>query len=787
MPESDSKDRHPGSPRRRKLTLWLGASALVVAASIAAYLSRGAPASLSGRPEERDASHRTAGTRRMAERLAAITAATPPALNIFRNSERAALLEKAAGNRASAPPPLLMELGTELLNAGRNDDAIAVLAELEGRARAHTTDRHSPHWIDLRLRQAIAQLRRAETENCLEHHNPLSCIFPVRGEGVHQRPEGARAAAAVLTSLLEDNPEERQARWLLNIAIMTLGEYPQGVPQHFLMPPALFDSKVDLGRFPDVAAMVGLDVDDLAGGVAVDDFDGDGDYDLFVSAMGVNSQLRYFRNEGDGTFTDVTEEAGILGLTGGLNIVQADYDNDGRLDLLVLRGGWMGRGGHYPKSLLHNDGGGRFSDVTEAAGITGEFPSQTAVWRDFNGDGWLDLFVGNEASHHDPSPSQLFRGNGDGTFTECAAEAGVALSEFVKGVTAADYDDDGRPDIYVSVRGGANHLFHNVGAFAKRGTSWAGRFVDTAQAAGVTAPEYSFPAMFFDYDNDGHEDLFVSGYALNDPGDIARDVLGEAHGSERARLYHNRGNGTFEDVSHAAGLDRLLLSMGSNYGDFDNDGWLDLYLGTGDPDLGRLLPNRAFRNAEGRFFQDVTTSTGLGHLQKGHSVAFADLDNDGDQDIYQVVGGAFEADHFRNALYENPGHGHHFVVLQLEGVRSNRAAIGARLRVDVRTTGGGRRSLYRTVSNGGSFGGSPLRQEIGLGEAEAIEQVVITWPSGGPPQTLMHLDLDGRYRVREGDGAPQLLELPRVTLGGARAAATAPAPPPPARGPGVSR
>jgi hypothetical protein len=752
--------------RRRLPVLWLVATAILAAGPAAGCSSRG------GGPRraapERDASHRTEGTRRMAERLAAITKETSPALNIFRNTERAAVLEKAAGDRASAAPSLLMELGTELLNAGRNDDAIAVLGELEKQARSHALDAHSPHWIDLRLRQAIAHLRVAETQNCQEHHNPESCIFPVRGEGVHQRPEGARAAAAILTSLLQEDPGDRYARWLLNIASMTLGEYPKGVPAQWLLPPALFDSEYDLGRFPDVAATVGLDVDDLAGGVAVDDFDGDGDYDLFVSAMGVNSQLRYFRNEGDGTFKDMTADAGLTGLTGGLNVVQADYDNDGRLDLLVLRGGWMGKGGHYPMSLLHNDGDGRFSDVTEEAGLAGELPTQTAVWRDFDGDGWLDLYVGDEALHDDPVPSRLYRSNGDGTFTECAAEAGAALTAFVKGVTAADYDDDGRPDIYVSVRGGPNHLFHNVGPFGKNGSSWAGRFVDTAAAAGVTAPEYSFPAMFFDYDNDGHEDLFVSGYRLDDPGDVTRDVLGEPHKSERARLYHNRGNGTFEDVSHAAHLDRLLLSMGSNYGDFDNDGWLDLYLGTGDPDLGRLVPNRAFRNAEGRFFQDVTTSTGLGHLQKGHSVAFADLDNDGDQDIYEVVGGAFEADHFRNALYENPGHGHHFLALQLEGVRSNRCALGARIRVDMRLPGGGRRSLYRTVSNGGSFGGSPLRQEIGLGDAEAIERVVITWPSAGPPQTVTGLEVDRRYIVREGTDAPRMLDLKTVRLGGGR-------------------
>jgi hypothetical protein len=587
---------------------------------------------------------------------------------------------------------------------------------------------------------------------------------------VHGNPRGARAAARILESLLQDNPDQGQARWLLNIASMTLGEYPQEVPARWLLAPELFASEYEIGRFPDVAASVGLDVDDLAGGSIVDDFDGDGSLDVFASSMGLHSQIRYFQSNADGTFTERTHEAGLDGLVGGLNIMQTDYDNDGRPDVLVLRGGWMGKGGHYPRSLLHNDGDGQFSDVTEAAGLVGEFPSQAGVWRDFDGDGWLDLFLGNESTEGDPIPSQLFRNNGDGTFTECAAEAGVAVSEFVKGVAGGDYDNDGRPDLYVSVRGGANHLFHNVGPLAPRSggrggrVSWAGRFTDVGRAAGVTEPLFSFPTWFFDYDNDGWEDIFVSGYSLPDPGDIVSDYLGRPHQAELPRLYHNRGDGTFEDVTRAAHLSRILLAMGSNYGDFDNDGWLDFYLGTGDPDLGRLVPDRAFRNASGRFFQDVTASAGMGHLQKGHGVSFADLDNDGDQDIYHVVGGAVEADHFRNALFENPGHGNHWLVLKLDGVISNRPGIGARLKVVVRTPTG-ERAIFKTVSSGGSFGSSPLRQEIGLGDAEAIDRVEIGWP-GGSVQVVQGLELDRRYIIREGAADPAPLALRTVRLGG---------------------
>jgi hypothetical protein len=726
------------------------------------------------------------GTRRMAGRLQQIAAGADPHQNPFMNTARAALIEKAvAAQGDSAPPQLLMQFAVELLNAGRTSDAIARFEQVEKMARAGL-DQRSKAWTDLRMQQAIANLRRAEDENCVLHHNARSCLFPVRGSGIHQQQGGSRTAAAILTDLLEHDPDNLQARWLLNIAFMTLGEYPGGVPPRWLLAPELFDSEYDIKPFPDISAALGLDVDDYAGGSIIEDFDGDGNLDIMASAMGLRSQLRYFHNNADGTFTDRTREAGLAGEVGGLNIMQTDYDNDGRPDVLVLRGGWMGKGGVYPSSLLHNNGDGSFSDVTEEAGLLRTHPTQTATWLDFDNDGWLDLFIGNESTDGDPHPCELYRNNGDGTFTNCAAEAGVAITAFVKGVTSGDFNNDGRPDIYVSVRGGDNLLFRNDGPAPgaarplARGTcGW--RFTDVAQAAGVTEPQFSFPAWFWDYDNDGHEDLFVSGYYVHDVGDIAADYLGRQHQGELPRLYHNNGNGTFTDATQGAHLSRLILSMGSNYGDLDNDGWLDMYLGTGSPDLGTLIPDRVFRNAEGRFFQDVTTSGGFGQLQKGHAVSFGDLDNDGDQDIYHVVGGALEADHFRNALFENPGHGNHFLVLKLEGVRSNRAAIGARIKVVVRTAGGSERVIWRTVRSGGSFGASPLRQEIGLGDAGGIQKVVIIWPSGEMTQMVGTLDLDSRYLIREGSQTAVPIVLKQFHLGGAPAPAGPPvreAPPP---------
>ncbi|HKQ98561.1 MAG TPA: CRTAC1 family protein, partial [Candidatus Polarisedimenticolia bacterium] len=402
-------------------------------------------------------------------------------------------------------------------------------------------------------------------------------------------------------------------------------------------------------------------------------------------------------------------------------------------------------------------------------GLLSFHPTQTGAWSAFDGDGWLDLYIGNESTDGDPNPSELYMNDRDGTFTECAAPAGVDVVAFVKGVTSADYNDDGRPDLYLSIRGEPNRLYRNEGVRrGENGRPERGpctlRFTDVARAAGVTEPIFSFPTWFFDYDNDGHEDLFVSGYMIHDVGDVAADVLGLPSQGETLRLYHNRGDGTFENVTRAAGLQRVVITMGSNFGDLDNDGWLDMHLGTGDPDLGTLVPNRTFRNDGGRRFQDITTSAGTGHLQKGHGVAFADLDEDGDLDLYEVIGGAFEADHFRNALYENPGQGNTWVEIELEGVRANRPGIGARLRL-VAATPRGTRTITRTLNSGGSFGASPLRAWFGLGDASAVVSLEIRWPGSGTAQVLRGLRCGQRYRVREGEATPEIKPRNPVHLG----------------------
>ncbi len=698
-------------------------------------------------------------TKKMAALLDRLARDSDPLKNPFMNLERAraigAALETTLDPREylSAQP----KYAVELLNAGKTEEAIRELEKL----RAFIAE--DPQQIELRRQVAhnlaIAYLRLGEQENCILNHSTDSCLLPIRGSGVHKLERGSRAAIEVLMGILKEAPDDLEAAWFLNIAHMTLGEYPDRVPAHFLIPPRAFQSEHEVKRFVDVAPRLGLDVDDLAGGGIVEDFDNDDDLDIMVSSSSLHGQLRYFRNNADGTFTERTEEAGLTGEVGGLNIVHADYDNDGYADVLVLRGGWMYEGGHFPRSLLRNRGDGSFEDTTEAAGLLAFYPTQTAAWFDYDNDGWLDLYIGNETYDQEPHPCQLYHSNRDGTFTECAAAAGVAVLGMVKAVAAGDFNNDGRIDLYLSRRGATNVLFRNDGPGRSQTAGPCGwTFTDVSRSAGVTEPIDSFPTWFWDYDNDGWLDIFVSGYRIGSPADVAADYLKLPHGAERPRLYHNRHDGTFADVTRDAHLDRILHSMGSNYGDLDNDGWLDFYVGTGDPNLRSLFPNRLFRNAEGRLFQDVTTSAGVGHLQKGHGVSFADIDQDGDQDIHQVMGGAFQGDHYRNVLYENPGHGNHWIKLKLVGVKTNRAAIGARIKVLV-DTDGGERAIYKTVGSGGSFGGNPLRQEIGLGQARSIRAIEIAWQASGEVQTVRDVSLDQAYLVREGEPRPEPIRL----------------------------
>ncbi len=714
----------------------------------------------------------------MADSLAAINARNlaAPRNNAFLNVARVAALKGELAKVSGAEAYVVRHtLAEEQLKAGQSREAIDGLERLihdAGLSWEHITPDKRPVFDLL----ALAYLRLGEQENCANNAIPNVCILPLDGDAKHSKQEGARGAINAYTRLLQQFPDDHGSRYLLNIAYLQIGGYPDSIPKALLVKGLAPNASNTFPLYENVAGRVGLGIVGLAGGVNIADFNGDGLLDVFTTSWGISDPVHVMLADGSGGYVDQTAKSGLSGIVGGLNTIHADYDNDGHEDILILRGAWMGEAGNYPVSLLRGHGDGTFEDVTFAAGLYSVGATNTAAWADFNGDGYLDLFIGYESrvktvagapSHK----SKLFLNNRNGTFTEVADKVGINLDEFVKGAVWGDINNDGLPDLFVSVLYGKNKLYLNKG-----GTSienW--RFEEGAAAAGVEQPLASFPAFFFDFDNDGWQDLLVLSYDVNAPLEeyVAREMLGRPTafdvggnrvGIESAKLYRNKRDGTFEDATIRMGLEKkVLFAMGTNFGDLDNDGWLDFYVGTGGPDLRSVIPNRMFRSVEGKRFDEVTLPGGFGHIQKGHAVAFADMDRDGNEDIFSVIGGAYDGDPFASVLFKNPGWpSNKWITLELEGRAANRSAIGARVEVVVTEADGHTRSIWRTVDTGGSFGAGPLQLHVGLGPATTVQAVNVRWPDHDSTRSsYAGLALNTFYRVVQGE-APTTLNRPPV-------------------------
>lgn len=705
----------------------------------------------------------------MEARLRTIYTATDWKADPNKPVERAAYLNRVLVQGKLSREQLAIvypELTFEQLRAGDSRGALKTLDGMDHWLHGVGTQPPIAAEVQLHELRALAFLRLGEQENCLAMHGTRSCVFPLRASGIHALPEGAEGAVRDYTWLLQHSSQDALSKWLLNVAYMQLGRYPKDVPPRFLLPASLYQSEANVGDFPDLAQLAGVDVTGHAGGAVVEDFDGDGLLDIATTSSGPLDPMHLSHNNGDGTFRDVSAEAGLSGELGGLDLVLTDFDNDGHPDLLVLRGGWWGVYGNYPLSLLRNRGDGTFEDVTERAGLLRNAPTQTAAWADVDGDGWLDLFVGYESTPGNKQRSVLYRNNGDGTFTPMDMGLPRGVNAFIKGVAFGDFNNDGRPDLFVSMREGKNMLLRNDGPVDPvhpDTTHW--HFTDVAAQAGMIPTGNTFATWFFDYDNDGWPDLFVAGYSSGSMQDVGLFEAGEYADAAMPHLYRNNGDGTFRDVSHSTHIDRAMLTMGANFGDLDNDGWLDVYLGTGDPSYQALLPNRMFRNNGGRGFQDVTTSGGFGHLQKGHAIAFADIENRGHEDIFEEVGGAYVGDAYQSTLYRNPGHAGHSVTLKLQGVRSNRAAYGARIEA-VFHEGATERHVFRTAGAVSSFGGNPMEQHIGIGKAIKVDVLKIRWPaSRAQEQVFKNLQADTYYSLREGNAEAVPVQRKAFDLG----------------------
>jgi len=509
---------------------------------------------------------------------------------------------------------------------------------------------------------------------------------------------------------MEANPGNERVREMLWLAARALGGYPDRVPADYRMELKCGIAPASV-EYENIAAKIGLLKTNSGRGSAIFDYNNDGLLDIAIT--GPHSGCSLYRNNGDGTFTDVSIESGLDQCVNAWAIVPGDYDNDGHEDLFFTGLGFF----HGKARLFHNNGDGTFTERTEESGLAGWGPSFSAAWVDYDCDGRLDLFVSyNYAELFDKHrQNRLFRNNGDGTFTDVTAESGLFSKYATIGAAWGDYDNDGYPDLFLSSFMGRPALFHNNGD---------GTFTDVSEQAGFSEPLLGFVCSFLDYDNDGWMD--IAQFLWSDHDDFVytmRNGKGP-DGSFPTRIYHNNRDGTFTVKDREIGLDGCWGTMSANAADINNDGNLDIVLGNGSPRMERLEPPAMLQN-NGGHFSNVTFSAGLPAVGKGHGVNFADLFGDGRLSVIIADGGAYPGDLQQTGIYYPKTLPGSYLNVRLRGTKSNRDAIGARV-----TLRAGGRQQVREVFPGTSFGSLPYEQHFGLKDLKSVDAIEIRWPSG---------------------------------------------------------
>ncbi len=498
----------------------------------------------------------------------------------------------------------------------------------------------------------------------------------------------------------------------------------------------------------------------MAGASVFVDFNSDGLPDLLITSLDTDRGASLYVNGGDGKFTDASERARLGDQVAAIRACAADFDNDGDLDVVLVRGA-----GEMPMrlSLLRNDGKGVFEDVTSRSGMGEPIAAASASWGDFDRDGFVDLYVCGEYLTDSSDPgivlldprnrSRLFRNQHDGTFQNVAVAAGVAGEHRAADSTWGDYDGDGLVDLFVSSWDGPCQLYHNRGD---------GRFDEVAAEKGVAGPagHHASACFFWDFDNDARLDLMV-GDGDATIADLVDHQMGRTPRRDcHPRLYRNVGAAGFKDVSREVGLDWPIPSLSANFGDVDNDGFLDVYFGGGLTSEMAPAPNVLLWNREGKRFEDVTETSGTGRLRTGHSVSFADWNGDGSLDLVVTSGGASPGSREDHLLFQNRGLVRRWLAIKLVGTKSNRGALGAKIHVELTDAEGTHRSIERTIGSGSSSGGNSLVEMIGLGDAGRVDRLVVTWPVGQLRQEFRDIEAGRLIEVTEGSEPYRVIANP---------------------------
>ena len=699
---------------------------------------------------------------------------------------------RRAEERCADPSP------GQLFECGRiawHDGQFAKAAHLfDAQIQAKGADEVSLMWLGL------SELRVGETENCLrtllaqnsdssgsagpadvaageagagfraKMSHAEMCSLPLRIP--HQDGGPARAAAANFKRILDEDGGHVLHKWLLNFALMAGDRFPEGVPEEYRLPKenafrSFFygDRRAQvLSAYPDLKLTeIGADLQvdysretgkpDAGKGLAVEDFNGDGCLDIVTG--GYYAPVRYLQNVCDPghklAFVDRSAESGLSKILGTHVITAADYDNDGAMDLFIARPWGSPRGDFV---LLHNDGSGKFEDVTRRMGLLdadAEHYNQTwmSAWGDIDNDGDLDLFIAqwgfwnpNEKRSwmhvwnalDENGPSRLYRNDGN-RFTDVTKEYG--LDQYAKdnlfGASFGDYDSDGYVDLVLGrmyIPG--VELLRNEGGKRFR------------KDPALDSIGWGFMTAFVDVNQDGLLDVYAGG--MGPAKSVVRQVVygdngGNFHTGSRMWIQTEPGKWKVDTDYFSDSMP--IPTMGVSFGDLDMDGALDWYLGTGNPEGWMILPNLLYM---GRWdgdhpygAQNVSMLGGVGTIQKGHGIVFADFDEDGDQDIYSTLGGYWPGDAWPNQFWRNDSTTTNgWVKIALHGCQSNRFGLGAKIRITADYEDGKKRDFFYLMDNKSGFGSAPYLAHVGVGKATRIDQVEVTWIGPGGAHTTRH-------------------------------------------------
>ncbi len=591
----------------------------------------------------------------------------------------------------------------------------------------------------------LAQLRQGESLNCLPNvlhagHMDMDhaqyCALPIRK--FHAEPKYARAAAKTFLHLIDKWGEDnRLYHWLLNYAAMTSNDFPQGVPEKYRVRKEFIDrfygdTSNELVQLDERAGEMGINTHNTGRGVAVEDFDHDGYLDIITG--GSFDDIHYYHNRQGKGFDDWTEKGGFAGFRQPFFFTLADIDNDGNVDMLVTRMF------HDGITLFRNKGDGTFEDVTAAWGLPVSRPdnalssSWTGAWGDVNNDGKIDLFVARMGMEIPLAGGLLSRPrfysalyiNEGGHFVERTKEYGLApvvRDMYFIGAAFGDYDNDGFPDLFLSSPiVNESVLLHNTG----------GKAFEKSKA--YNRPEGGFVAAFLDVNHDGKLDLFQGGFS-DARSSIEMTMFGanpDDYHTGKSAVMIQQPNGLMAEQKGF--FEMPGGTMGSSFGDLDNDGCYDFYLGTGSPEGWFIFPKLMYAgvpqgNDCALKTRNISMTNNFGTVQKGHGVVFFDFNGDGLQDIYSSLGGMWPADRWPNQFFVNRTKTQNqWVKIRLRGRQTNASGIGATIKVTALDAAGKPIVRYALVDQKTGFGSGPYQMQIGLGKAASVQGAEVYWP-----------------------------------------------------------